>query len=93
MADFGPEIADRVEAACNEGIAEAQQAFERAFDTQVQMTVGQRGTWIAETPPEGFQGAGLALVFKIGQRAAVALLPEVGGLLPDWYAEPGRFSG
>lgn len=90
MADFGPEIVDQVEAACNEGIAEAQQAFERAFDVQVQMTVGQSGTWIADTPRSstGFQGAGLALVFKIGQQAAVALLPEEGGLLPDWYAAP-----
>ena len=37
--------------------------------------------------PEGFSGPGLAIVLTVGTEAALFLIPEESGLLPDWIAD------
>lgn len=89
MAALTPEIAGDVIAACRTAADEIVSAISRAFDGQlVGVTVGEATTYDAATPPDGFAGQGLAVVFKFGDSSAVAVLPETSGLLPAWYRAP-----
>jgi len=89
MAALTPEIVGDVVAACRAGAEEIVAALTRAFDGQfIGVTVGEPTTYDAQQPPDGFDGAGLAVVLKFGDTGAVALLPETSGLLPTWYRQP-----
>ena len=89
MFDLTPEIAADVLAACQAGAEEAAQAISRALDAEFEVATGEAGTLDLESLPEGFDAAGLALVFKFGEAgAAVAMIPESSGVLPDWYQSP-----
>ncbi len=88
MADLTPDIAADVLAACQAGAEEAAQAFSRALDGEFTIAPGEAGTLSADEPPEGFDGPGLAVVFKFGDAGAMAVIPEASGLLPDWYGAP-----
>ena len=88
MADLTPDIAADVLAACQAGAEEAAQALSRALDGEFTIAPGEAGTLSADEPPEGFDGPGLAVVFKFGDAGAMAVIPEASGLLPDWYGTP-----
>ncbi len=88
MADFGPQIAEDVVAACTAGAAEVGEAFSRTLDQPLKVEVGTSGTFDAAAPPEGFDGAALLVVFTVDDVGAVAVLPESSGLLPEWVAAP-----
>ncbi len=88
MAELGPELANEIAAACQAGAAEAAEAFSRTLDATIEVSVGEPGSFHLDAPPEGFDGPGLVVVLEIGAQAAVFVLPESGGLLPDWYANP-----
>jgi flagellar motor switch protein FliN len=89
MAEFTPDIAADVVMACRASADEIVAALTRAFDGQfVGVTINEATTFDAQSPPEGFDGAGLAVVFRCGAASAVAVIPESGGLLPTWYREP-----
>ncbi len=89
MSDLTPEIAADVLAACQAGAEEAAQAISRALDAEFELATGEAGTLDLESLPDGFDSAGLALVFKFGETgAAVAMIPESSGVLPDWYQTP-----
>jgi flagellar motor switch protein FliN/FliY len=89
MAELTPEIVGEVIAACRTGADEIVASLTRALDDQFMgVTIGEATTYDAQLTPEGFRGAGLAIVLQIGQVGAVALLPESSGLLPNWYADP-----
>jgi len=89
MTALTPEIAADVVATCREGADEIVACLTRALDGEfVGVTIEETTTYDAAQPPANFDGAGLAIVFKFGETAAVALLPEASGLLPAWYAEP-----
>jgi flagellar motor switch protein FliN len=89
MADFTPEIAADVVMACRGSADEIVAALSRAFDGALTgVTVKEAATFDAESPPTGFDGAGLAVLFRCGDSAAVAVLPESSGLLPGWYRQP-----
>lgn len=89
MAEFTPEIVDDVIQACRASANEIVEALTRAFDGKfVGVTVMEAATYDAQTPPTGFDGAGLAVIFKCGDASAVALLPDSCGLLPPWYRQP-----
>jgi flagellar motor switch protein FliN len=89
MAALTPEIAGDVVAACRESADEIVATLTRAFDAKLAaVTIQEAITYSAEQPPDGFQGAGLAIVFRVGEHSAVAVLPESSGLLPSWYRAP-----
>ncbi len=88
MADFGPQIVEDVVAACTAGAAEVGEAFSRTLAQPLKVEVGSPGTLDLANPPEGFDGPALVIVLTVDDAAAVAVLPESCGLLPDWIAAP-----
>ncbi len=88
MADLTPEIVDAVLAACTAGAEEAGEAFGRALDTKITLSVGQPGPLEMEKMPEGLEGPGLAAVLTVGSAGALVLLPDSSGLVPEWCASP-----
>lgn len=88
MADFGPEIAADVVAACQAGAGEASSAFSRALDGNLKLEVGQAATLDPAAWPAAIQGPGLAVMLNIGASGALVLIAENTGLLPAWYAAP-----
>lgn len=88
MANFGPEIAADVVAACQAGAGEASEAFSRALDGNLKLEVGQAATLDPAAWPAAIQGPGLAVVLNIGATGALVLIAESTGLLPAWYAAP-----
>lgn len=88
MAELTPEIAADVLAACQADPAEIGGALSRAFDTTIEITPGETGTLDLASLPEGCDGAGLIFVLKVGEVAALAVIPESTGLVPDWCAAP-----
>ena len=88
MSDLTPELVPEVLAACEAGADEASSALSRSLDAEFTLAVGEAGTYSATAPPEGFEGPGLAVLMQFGDQAAVALIPESSGLLPEWYANP-----
>ena len=88
MPDLTPEIVDQVVAACQTGSDEAAEAFSRALDAQFSLTVGEPGTIDVDQLPDDLAGPGLAIVLICGGSAALVLLAESSGLVPDWCADP-----
>ena len=89
MAAFTPDIADDVVTACRGSADEIVAALTRAFDGQfIGVTVHEATTYDAQGPPSGFDGAGLAVIFRCADTSAVAVIPESCGLLPAWYRQP-----
>ncbi|MGI9327271.1 MAG: FliM/FliN family flagellar motor switch protein, partial [Pseudomonadales bacterium] len=58
------------------------------MDGEFTVTVGDAGKYNSDEAPDGFDGAGLAILFKSGKVGFAALLPESSNLLPNWYANP-----
>ena len=50
--------------------------------------VGEKTAWSAESLPEGFEGPGLAVLFTCGEAGALAVLPAMSGLVPEWAESP-----
>ncbi len=88
MADFTPQIAPEVLAACAAGAGEASAALARTFDAPITLAVGASGALDVAAPPPEWNGPGLAVVLNVGTAGALLLLPESSGLLPEWYAAP-----
>jgi flagellar motor switch/type III secretory pathway protein FliN len=88
MAEFGPDIAASVLAAAQAGQGEIVEALRRAFDLAAEVAIGEPGTFDSTATAEELAGPGLAIVLKVGASAALLVLPEACGLLPDWYAAP-----
>lgn len=89
MAALTPDIVGDVVMACRASADEIVAALTRAFDGQlIGVTVNEATTYDAEQLPEGFDGAGLAVVLRCATTSAVAVFPESCGLLPAWYRQP-----
>jgi len=88
MSDITPEIAADVVAACQAGAEEVAGALGRALDGEFSVSVGEVGSYAADSAPEGFDGAGLAVLLKFGEVGLAAFLPASSGMLPDWTTEP-----
>lgn len=75
--------------ACRASADEINAAMMRAFDNEfVGATVADAAAYDPAAAPDGFDGPGLAIVFRCGDSAAVAVLPESSGMLPSWYVQP-----
>ena len=88
MSEFTPEIAASVVEACQAGAEETASALSRALDGEFSVAVGESDTYTTDSVPDGFDGRGLAVLLKIGDSGAAAVIPESSGLLPDWIAAP-----
>ena len=89
MPDLTPEIAAEVVQACNTTADEAAEAFGRALDlAESKLSVGEPGSYDPQALPDGFTGPGLAIVFTVEESAAILLIPQSLGILPDWCPEP-----
>lgn len=88
MSELTAASAADVLAACQAGAAEAAEAFGRALDGKITLTVGEAATYSAAKPPTGFEGPGLAVLLKFGDVGFAVILPEASGLTPAWYGAP-----
>jgi flagellar motor switch/type III secretory pathway protein FliN len=88
VPELTPEIAADVLTACQADPAETGGALSRALDATIEVTPGETGTLDVAALPEGFDGAGLVFVLKVGDIAALAIIPESSGMVPDWCAAP-----
>ncbi len=89
MAALTPDIVSDVVMACRASADEIVAALSRAFDGQlIGVTVNEATTYDTGELPAGFDGAGLAVIFKCANTSAVAVFPESCGLLPAWYRQP-----
>ena len=88
MSELTLEIAADVVAACQAGAEEAAGALGRALGGQFELTVREASSYSAGGAPEGLAGPGLAVLLKFGEVGLAVLLPEAGGLLPEWCANP-----
>lgn len=89
MADLTPSVAAEVVEACRGGAAEAAEALQRALDLEnATIEVGDPGAVAMSALPEGFDGAGLAIVLTTGGVAAIFVVAEASGIVPEWTAAP-----
>ncbi len=89
MADFGPQIAGDVAAACRTNAGEIAGGLSRTFDATISVEAGEPCALDVAAWPAGFDGPGLAVLLMVDNAAAaVAVLPEASGLLPGWYRQP-----
>jgi len=88
MAEFGPDIAEQVVAACQAAAEEIAEALARTFDTPLKVATGQVGPIDLSAPPEDWDGPGLVVQLNVGDKAALVMLAESSGLIPSWYESP-----
>jgi flagellar motor switch protein FliN/FliY len=88
MANFGPEIAADVVAACQAKAAAAGQALSRALGAVLTVAPGESAAFDADALPAAWAEPGLVLVCTVGQAAAAVFIPAQGNLLPGWCANP-----
>lgn len=88
MTAFNLEALSEVISACEATAVEASDAFSRAFDQKIQLTLGEGSELSVDTDLADWQAAGLAIVLNVESEAALVLISESSGVLPDWYASP-----
>jgi len=88
MPDLSPDIVEEVVETCKAGVDEAVEAFGRGIDAEVRLTVGDPETVDMKALPDGFSGGGLTVVMIVGSEAALLILPDASGLVPEWTADP-----
>jgi flagellar motor switch/type III secretory pathway protein FliN len=88
MPELTPEIVDQIMAACRSGADEAAEAFGRALDAEISVSVGQPGSVDLGTLPTELAGPGLVVVLTVGSVGLLVLLPETSGLVPEWCRVP-----
>ena len=88
MPEALPQFVDEVLAACKVGGQEAGAALARAFEGEVQITLGPQGTLQSAGPQLDLQGKGLLVLLKTDRTTVVMTIPAAKGLVPAWCAEP-----
>jgi len=88
MAELTPEIVDQIVAACTSGAGEAGEALGRALDGEISISVGSPATVDPDALPDDLSGPGLVVVLNVGPVAAVFVLAESTGMVPEWCAAP-----
>jgi flagellar motor switch/type III secretory pathway protein FliN len=80
--------ADEVVSACRENAGEIGGALSRTLDCQMTVTVGEGSAYTPQAAPPELGEAGLAIVLSVGAQALIVAVPEQGGVVPGWCAEP-----
>jgi flagellar motor switch protein FliN len=88
MSELNSDIAPQVVDACKANADEAAGALARALGGTFTLAVGEAVPFDASAAPEGFDGAALVLLFRIGDAGLGVVLPTSSGLVPDWCAAP-----
>ncbi|MFN3152798.1 FliM/FliN family flagellar motor C-terminal domain-containing protein [Bremerella sp.] len=88
MTAFNIEALSEVIAACEATAVEASDAFSRAFDQKIQLTLGEGSPLSVDADLSDWNVAGLAIVLNVESEAALILISENSGVLPDWYTAP-----
>jgi flagellar motor switch/type III secretory pathway protein FliN len=90
MSSFDLEILDTVVAACRTGQEEAALAFQQGLGLEqpVRLSVGDSSSVALEQLIEECPGGGLILILQGTASAAVLVLPESSGLVPNWCRSP-----
>ncbi|MBI1249003.1 hypothetical protein GC197_14315 [bacterium] len=88
MTAFNSDAIEDVKAACEATAVEASDAISRAFDKKIQLSVGESGPLAVGADLAPWSSAGLAIVLNVESEAALVLISEDSGLLPDWYTQP-----
>jgi flagellar motor switch/type III secretory pathway protein FliN len=78
------DLAGPILAACRQFEASLAGAWSKAFGTPTEMPAARMEELAYAGPDPQWQAAGLVLLFHIGDSAAVAVLAEQSGLIPDW---------
>ena len=89
MPEFTPEIVSDVVQACGAAADEAAEAFGRALDlVEAKLSVGEPANVETQSLPEGFDGPGLVVVLTVEDSAALLLIPQKDGIVPEWCEAP-----
>jgi flagellar motor switch/type III secretory pathway protein FliN len=88
MPEVATDLAPAIVEACRAGLDEMSAALGRTFGTELRLELGSAQTYDERQVPIDLQGPGLAVLIQVGQRAMLAAFPELGAILPAWYAKP-----
>ncbi len=87
MSDDSQQIND-VLAASKLGAEEAAAGIARAFQCNIQLALGEHGTFQSSTTSLHLDGPGLIVLLQTDSASVVITIPADGGLLPDWCVQP-----
>lgn len=85
---FSPTIAEFVLAACREGSAETAEALSRGLGGAFTVDAEKIESFQYAGPPPEWNGPGLVLVLQVDETAALVLIAESSGLVPEWAHRP-----
>ena len=89
MSGFDFSEVDSFQTTMENGVAEAADAFSRAFDgVKVSITVGQMGAFDQASLPDAYKSPGLLLLPCFMRKAAAIVIPKSTGLVPGWCEAP-----
>jgi len=88
MPEAPTKFVNEVLTACKEGAEEAGATLTRAFDGEVQVTLGSQGSLQSAGPQLDLQGEGILVLLKTDQTTVVITIPAINGLVPAWCAQP-----
>jgi len=88
MLAFNSEIIDEVKQACEATASEAAEAFSRAFDQAMSLSIGDGQSISPEDDLSDLAQPGLLIVLKVEDQAAILPISVASGLLPVWYDNP-----
>ena len=88
MPEALPQFVDEVLAACKVGAEEAGASLARAFEGEIQVTLGSQSTLQLAGPQLDLQGKGLLVLLKADRTTVVVTIPAAKGLVPPWCIEP-----
>ncbi|MEW4453209.1 FliM/FliN family flagellar motor C-terminal domain-containing protein [Bremerella sp. JC817] len=88
MPAFNSDAINDVKSACEATAVEAADAISRAFDKSIQLSIEDGSAFDAAADLSSWNTAGLAIVLNVESEAALVLISEESGLLPDWYTTP-----
>jgi flagellar motor switch protein FliN len=88
MSQLTAEQLSDIRAACEAGAHKAAAAFSAALGGDFSLRVVGSGTVTPASLPEGFDSAGLVVLLDVEGVAAVVVIAESTGLLPEWCANP-----
>ncbi len=86
MTDTGPEIAQDIHDTCHANEEQIAAVVGEVFESSVQISVGEATEFELESPPDGFDGPGLLLLFQLEQLSALLFVPQAS-YVPDWCTE------